>query len=100
MPEPEIQTAKVSVWLRLIEGWNRWTGASVNRSIFGAALTIGALTIAAKLVSVVKELIVAKTFGTSDALDAFLIAFLLPLFAILRLIHADCTAGQISTRSI
>ena len=94
MPEPEIQTAKVSVWLRLIEGWNRWTGASVNRSIFGAALTIGALTIAAKLLSVVKELIVAKTFGTSDALDAFLIAFLLPLFAI------NVVAGSFNTALI
>ena len=82
MPEPEIQTAKDSIWLRLIEGWNRWTGASVNRGIFGAALTIGALTVLVKLVSVAKELTVAKTFGTSDALDAFLIAFLLPLFAI------------------
>ena len=82
MIEPDIQSSRNSIWLRLSEGWSRWTAATVNRSIFGAAMTIGAFTVVVKLVSVAKELVVAKTFGTSDALDAFLIAFLLPLFAI------------------
>src|SRR5919199_1808050 len=51
---------------------------SVNRRIFRAAFVIGALTFAVKLVSLVKETTVAACFGTGDALDAFLIAFLLP----------------------
>jgi putative peptidoglycan lipid II flippase len=82
MAEPEIQSAKTSFWLRLIAGWTRWTGVSANRGIFGAAVTVGAFTVLAKLVSVAKELTVAGSFGTSDALDAFLIAFLLTSFAI------------------
>jgi putative peptidoglycan lipid II flippase len=82
MSEPETPTAKGSVWLRFTGGWNRWTGASVNRSIFGAALTVAAFTVVAKLVSVGKELVVAGSFGTGDALDAYLIAFLLPSFTI------------------
>ncbi len=76
------ESMKGSVWLRAATGWTRWTGASINRSIFGAALTVGAFTVAAKLVSVGKELVVAGSFGTSDALDAYLIAFLLPSFTI------------------
>ena len=82
MSQQEIGGAKNSAWLRLSQGWTRWCGVSVNRGIFGAAVTIGGLTIVVKLVAVVKELVVARAFGTSDALDAFLIAFLLPLFAI------------------
>jgi len=82
MSEPETQPVKGSHWLRWITGWNRWTSASVNRSIFGAALTVSIFTVIAKLVSVAKELAVARSFGTSDALDAYLIAFLLPSFTI------------------
>ena len=82
MSEPETQTVKSSLWLRLSADWNRWTGASINRSIFGAALIVATFTVIAKLVSIVKELAVARSFGTGDALDAFLIAFLLPSFAI------------------
>lgn len=82
MAEPETPTAKGSPGLRLIAGWNRWTGASVNRSIFGAALIVAAFTVVARLVSVAKELVVAGSFGTGDALDAYLIAFLLPSFTI------------------
>ncbi len=46
---------------------------SVNRGIFGAAITIAVLTLAAGLVAVAKELAIAGTFGTGDVLDAFLI---------------------------
>src|SRR5215470_7551373 len=53
---------------------------STNRRIFRAALVVGALTLLVKCGATVKELIVARWFGRSDALDAFLIAFLLPSF--------------------
>lgn len=55
---------------------------SVNRRIFAAMLTVGALTAAVKVVSTCKEMVVARQFGVSDALDAFFIAYLLPSFAI------------------
>jgi putative peptidoglycan lipid II flippase len=55
---------------------------SVNRRIFRAALVIGSLTLGVKLASLAKEVTVAASFGTADALDAFLIAFLLPSYVI------------------
>jgi putative peptidoglycan lipid II flippase len=55
---------------------------STNRRILGAAITIGALTIVTKLAALGKDAAVAYSFGTSDAMDAFLIGMLLPAFAI------------------
>ena len=52
------------------------------RSIFLAILTIGSVTLFVKLVATGKELYVASLFGVGDALDAFLIAFMLPSFSI------------------
>lgn len=40
------------------------------------------MTVLVKLVSAAKEIVVAGYFGTGDVVDAFLIAFLLPTFAI------------------
>jgi putative peptidoglycan lipid II flippase len=62
--------------------WPLKTTESANRKIFRAALIVGMLTLVTKTGSTVKELIVARTFGRNDALDAFLIAFLLPGFAL------------------
>lgn len=55
---------------------------TVNRKIFRAALIVGILTMTAKAGSTVKELIVAQAFGRGDALDAYLIAYLLPSFVV------------------
>jgi len=62
--------------------WDTWLKRSVNRRIFAALLTVGGLAVVVKLASTAKELVVAHQFGTGDALDAFLIAFLLPSFTI------------------
>jgi len=55
---------------------------STNRKIFRAAMTIGLISTVAKGGAVLKDLVVAHTFGRSDSLDAFLIAFLLPSFVL------------------
>lgn len=55
---------------------------SVNRRIFSAILVVGSLTVGAKLVLVLRDLVIARLFGTSDTLDAYLLAFTLPSFAI------------------
>jgi putative peptidoglycan lipid II flippase len=60
--------------------WKKFTQGSVNRQIFGAAMTIALSTILVKAGGVVKELIVAWRFGTRDDLDAFLIALVIPSF--------------------
>lgn len=62
--------------------WKRLSSGSLNRRIFSAAVIVGVLTFAGKLVAMLKEMMVASWFGTGDALDAFLIAFVLPSYAI------------------
>lgn len=66
-----------------------WARGSVNRKIFLAALTVGGGTAVVKGAAMVKELAVAYYFGTADVLDAFLIAFMVPSFAV------NVTAGAV-----
>src|SRR5207249_2621964 len=76
--------------------WNTWQDRSVNRRIFAAIITVGGLTVLVKLAAVFKEVVIAHQFGTSDALDAFLIALVLPQFAI-NLIGGSLNAALIPT---
>lgn len=62
--------------------WHAWRDRSANRRIFAATVTVGGFTLLVKFAAMVKELFVARAFGTGDALDAYLIAFVLPAFAI------------------
>ena len=61
---------------------------SVIWRIFAATLTVGGFTTLAKLAGGVKVILMARYFGTSDALDAFLIALVLPSFL------AEAAAGS------
>lgn len=72
------------------------TAGSHNRSILKAAIVVGMTTAAVKLASLAKELVVASTFGRADALDAFLISFLIPSFAI-NVIGGSFNAALIPT---
>jgi putative peptidoglycan lipid II flippase len=56
---------------------------STNQKIFRAALTVGSLSIIARAATVFREMVVARWFGRGDALDAFLISFLLPSFVVM-----------------
>ncbi len=69
-----------------------WKDQSVNLAIFVSATTIAIMTLLVKLASTGKEMVVAHQFGRGDALDAFLIAFLLPQFAI-NVISGSFTAS-------
>lgn len=53
-----------------------------NQKIFRATLVVAVFSGFAMLGSVARELVVAQWFGRSDALDAFLIAYLLPAFLV------------------
>ena len=59
-----------------------WSARSVNRRIFSAMVTVGSVTLVVKLAALAKDVVTASYFGTSDGMDAFLIAFVLPTFAI------------------
>jgi len=79
-----------------LDWWDAWQKRSVNASIFAAMVTVGGITMCVKLAAVVKDVVIAMQFGTSDALDAFLIAFVLPAFAI-NLIGGSLNAALIPT---
>lgn len=57
-------------------------GASIEGRIFGAAVGVGGLSAGLSVLSMGKEMVVAASFGTDDALDAFVIAFLPLTFAV------------------
>jgi putative peptidoglycan lipid II flippase len=65
-----------------MSGFQKDRQDSTNRKIFRAALAIGLVSTVAKGGAVLKDLVVAHVFGRSAALDAFLIAFLLPSFVL------------------
>jgi putative peptidoglycan lipid II flippase len=51
---------------------------TANWKIFRAVVIVGTCSVVAKLAATAKELVVASWFGRGDALDAFLIAMLVP----------------------
>lgn len=59
-------------------------------------MTVGGFTFLVNLAAIVKELVVARQFGTGDAVDALLIAFLLPSFAV-NVFAASCNTAFIPT---
>ncbi|MDX6710052.1 MAG: putative peptidoglycan lipid flippase, partial [Blastocatellia bacterium] len=59
-----------------------WRERSTNHRIFATMVSVAALTCGVKIIATMKESVVAQQFGVSDYLDAFLIAYILPSFAI------------------
>ncbi len=76
--------------------WKNLVSGSVNRQILGAALSVGGLTFLVKVVAFAKEAIVASKFGTGDAVDAFLIATVVPSF-IVNVVAGSFNAALIPT---
>jgi putative peptidoglycan lipid II flippase len=76
-------------------GWSR-SPATANHKIFRAAATVGTLTVGVKLIALSKEIAVANYFGRSDAVDAFLAAYLVPGFVI-ALVAGSLSAALIPT---
>jgi putative peptidoglycan lipid II flippase len=63
---------------------------ATHTRLFANTVTVGVLLSIAKLAGAAKIVVIARFFGTSDALDAFLIALLLPSFV------ADLVAGSLT----
>jgi putative peptidoglycan lipid II flippase len=63
---------------------------SIKQKILGAASIVGFFTVLSQVGGFAKELTVAAWFGTGDAVDAFLIALLVPSFIV------NVLAGSIS----
>ena len=79
-----------------LDYWAAWQKRSANTSIFAAMVTVGSITMCVKLVAMAKDVVIAMQFGTGDALDAFLVAYLLPAFAI-NIIAGSVNAALIPT---
>lgn len=71
-------------------------GASVNRQIFQAASTVGMISLVVKFASMGKEVATANYFGRGDALDAYLIALMVPFF-ITSLVSVSMNAALVPT---
>jgi len=69
---------------------------SIKRKILGAATIVGFFTILSQVGGFAKELTVAAWFGTGDAVDAFLIALLVPSF-IVNLLAGSISASFLPT---
>lgn len=80
----------------LLTKWKKLTTGSPNRQILSAAITVGLMTVLVKVAAALKELVVAWRFGTGDALDAFLIAWLVPSF-ITNVVAGSFNAALIPT---
>jgi putative peptidoglycan lipid II flippase len=82
--------------MNIADIWRKFTKGSVNREILGAAAIVAAGTVFVKAMAVIKELVVAWQFGTGDALDAFLVAYIVPSF-IINVISGALAAAFIPT---
>ncbi|EGJ32389.1 uncharacterized membrane protein, putative virulence factor [Moorena producens 3L] len=76
----EILTVKKQPLHNAFKFWKNISSGSNNRQIFGAAAKVTGMTVLVKMVSVGKEFVVAWSFGTSNEVDALVIALLLPQF--------------------
>jgi len=59
-------------------------------------MTVGGFTLVVNLAATVKELVVARQFGTGDTMDALLIAFLLPSYAV-NVLAGSCSTALVPT---
>jgi putative peptidoglycan lipid II flippase len=64
--------------------------------VFGATVVVATMTLGMKLVSLVKESLIAATYGTASTYDAFIIALLVPM-AIAGILSGSLNAALIPT---
>lgn len=90
-PPPTVSDAKPPIIQQMLG-----TPLTANRKIFQAAAVVAVLSGFVLLGSIAKELVVAKWFGRGDALDAYVIAFLLPSFLV-NLVSGSVNSALIPT---
>jgi putative peptidoglycan lipid II flippase len=67
-------------------------GSPGHRRILSSAALLGGATVVAKLAALAKDWLVARQLGAGDELDAYLVAFLLPSYAVVVLAHSFASA--------
>jgi putative peptidoglycan lipid II flippase len=63
-----------------------------HRRVLSSAAMLGGATVVAKLAALGKDWLVARQLGAGDELDAYLVAFLLPSYAVVVLAHSFASA--------
>ncbi len=63
-----------------------------HRRILATAAMLGGTTVLVKLAALARDWLVARRFGAGDELDAFLVAFLIPSYAVVVLTHSFAPA--------
>ncbi len=63
-----------------------------HRRVLSSMFVLGGATVLIKFVALAKDLLVAKQLGAGDALDAYLVAFVLPSYAAVVLAHTLASA--------
>ena len=63
-----------------------------HRRVLSAAAMLGGATVLAKLAALAKDWLVARQLGAGDELDAYLVAFLIPSYAVVVLAHSFASA--------
>ena len=66
----------------LLGRWRDWSERTTNRKIFAATTYVAAATLLVSGAHLARELVVARQFGRTEAVDAILIALVLPAFVI------------------
>ncbi|MBI1779245.1 MAG: hypothetical protein HYR63_28250 [Proteobacteria bacterium] len=64
-------------WLQ--HQWRQYRAGAIDQRIVGAGLTLATLSLLAKAVGLAREVVAAALFGTGDAIDAYVIATLVPV---------------------
>jgi putative peptidoglycan lipid II flippase len=63
-----------------------------HRRVFWGVTMLGGATVLAKLAALAKDWLVARQLGAGDELDAYLVAFLIPSYAVVVLAHSFASA--------
>jgi putative peptidoglycan lipid II flippase len=80
----------------MLQRWIAVHPRSASDRLFAVMIAVGGLTALVKLIAFAKDAIIAYQFGIGDALDAFLIALVVPQFAI-NLLGGSLNAALIPT---
>ena len=74
--------------IALRTGWSRWASRSTHRQVVAASIVLLSLSIVCKAAAAGREVATAYWFGTGEALDAFVVAFTIPTFAIVAIANS------------
>src|SRR5256885_7790665 len=67
----------INEWLR--HQHRQYRAGGIDQRIVGAGLTLAALSLVAKAVGLLREAVSAALFGAGDAIDAYVIATIVPV---------------------